>query len=106
MVATHVRERGKPPKKREALSISQAALRRMVSWLIEARVSERIRLEGVDPRREDLILPTAITLLAWMEGCQVSRLRYAEGSLREGLVVQRFLRHHERFTRRIDDMLH
>lgn len=106
LVATHVRERGKLPKKREALTVTPAALRRMVAWLIEARMTDRIRLEGVDPRREDLILPTAITLLAWMEGCGVARLRYAPGSLREGLVIRRFLRHHERPTRAFSEALH
>ena len=83
------------------LSISRRALRRLLEWLATSTASERIQLPGLDPRREDLALTTGTVLLAWMEGCGVRRLRYAPGSLREGLVVDYLIRHHRRASRRL-----
>lgn len=69
-------------------TITRPALRRLAAWLAERTADDRRGLSGVDPRRQDLLLPTAIALLTWMEACGVTRLRYAPGSLREGLVVE------------------
>lgn len=71
------------------LSISRRSLCRLVEWLSTSTARERRRLAGVDPRRQDLLLAAGIILLTWMEACRVERLRYAPGSLREGLIVQR-----------------
>ena len=66
--------------------VSQDALRRLVRWLSASTRAQRRRLPGLEPQREALALPTALTLLVWMEGCGVARIRHAPGSLREGLV--------------------
>ena len=86
MLAASRRTHTRPPQSAPSTSISQPALRQFVEWLSTSTAAERIRLSGLDPRREDLALPTGIALLAWMEGCGVSSLRYAPGSIREGLV--------------------
>ena len=78
------------------LVISQKTLRQFVRWLAASTASERIRLPGLDPRREDLALPTGVALLAFMDGCGVKTLRYAPGSLREGLVIDYLIKHHRR----------
>ena len=104
MMAAYLRTHRRIPKEKHRLSISRRALRRLVEWLSTSTAAERIRLPGVDPRREDLMLPTGTALLAWMEGCGVSRLRFAPGSLREGLVVDHLIRHHQR-VQRIDHPL-
>ena len=83
------------------LFISRRALERLVEWLAASTTEERIQLPGLDPRREDLALPTAVALLAWMEGCGIGRLRYAPGSVREGLVVDYLIKHHRRASRRL-----
>jgi exopolyphosphatase/guanosine-5'-triphosphate,3'-diphosphate pyrophosphatase len=77
-------------------SISQRALRRFVTWLSTSTAAERLRLRGIDPHREELALPTALALLAWMEGCGVSTLLDAPGSLREGLVIEWVRKHRAR----------
>ena len=101
MAAAHMLTRGRKHRaKKTQLSISRSALQRLVDWLATSTANERIQLPGLDPRREDLALPTAVALLAWMEGCGVSRLRYAPGSLREGLVVDHLIRHHQRVRQR------
>jgi len=104
MMAAHLRTHRHPPHGKHRLSISQPALRRLVTWLSTSTATERRQLDGLDPRREDLALPTGIALLAWMEGCRIARLRYAPGSIREGLVIDYLLRHHERIQR-IDNPL-
>ena len=39
-----------------------------------------------------MVLPTAVALLTFMEGCAIRRLRYAPGSLREGLIADALTR--------------
>ncbi|MBI4343151.1 MAG: hypothetical protein HY599_07270 [Candidatus Omnitrophica bacterium] len=104
MAAAHRLTHGSTPNG-TALSISQRTLRQLVRWLAASTAAERIRLPGLDPRREDLALPTGMALLAWMEGCGVTTLRYAPGSLREGLVIDYLLKHHQRHHRWIEASL-
>ena len=102
MAAADLLTRGRAKRaEQRRLSISRRALRRLVEWLAASTAAERIQLPGLDPRREDLALTTGVALLSWMEGCGVSRLRYAPGSLREGLVVDYLIRHHRRASRRL-----
>jgi exopolyphosphatase/guanosine-5'-triphosphate,3'-diphosphate pyrophosphatase len=100
MAAAHLLTYG--PKRaatKARLYISRRALERLVDWLESSTAQERIQLPGLDPRREDLALPTGIALLTWMRGCRVTRLDYATGSLREGLVVDYLIRHHLKVRR-------
>ena len=78
------------------LSISQRVLRQMVRWLAGSTAEERMQLPGLDPRREDLALPTAVVLLSWMESCGIRSVHFAPGSLREGLVMEYLIQHHQR----------
>jgi exopolyphosphatase/guanosine-5'-triphosphate,3'-diphosphate pyrophosphatase len=101
MMASHLRRYRRLPASKDRLAISQRSLRELVAWLSVSTAAERTHLPGLDPKRQDLALPTAIALLAWMEGCGVSALAYAPGSIREGLAVDYLLRHHQGRTRRI-----
>ncbi len=104
LLAAYVQDHRRLPKKKQGLTISQRSLRRLLDWLAVSTARERIQLPGLDPRREDLALTTGLALLTWMEHCGISRLRYATGSLREGLVIEYLLRHHQRI-RRIENPL-
>jgi exopolyphosphatase/guanosine-5'-triphosphate,3'-diphosphate pyrophosphatase len=84
------------PVRKHQLSITQRALRQMVRWLADSTTEERMQLPGLDPRREDLALPTAIVLLTWMDDCGIRSVRFAPGSLREGLVMDYLIKHHQR----------
>jgi exopolyphosphatase/guanosine-5'-triphosphate,3'-diphosphate pyrophosphatase len=92
IMAAYLRTHRRPPRETSRLSMTQSALRRLVQWLAESTAKERVELPGLDPRREDLALPTGMALLAWMEGCGVARLYAAPGSLREGLVMDYLMR--------------
>ena len=106
MLAAYLQtHRHNPKHKQHRLTMSQQALRRLVAWLSASTAKERIQLSGLDPRREDLALPTGIVLLTWMEECGVKRLRYASGSLREGLVIDYLIRHHQRMAGRMEHPL-
>lgn len=96
MTAAYLRRHTSARKKPEQLVMTRVELARLVNWLKDSTSEDRIALDGLDPRREDLALPTAVALLAWMELCGVARIHYAPGSLREGLVMDYMLRHHRR----------
>jgi exopolyphosphatase/guanosine-5'-triphosphate,3'-diphosphate pyrophosphatase len=91
---THKRMRAKQP-----LAIRRHSLEEMIKWLSDSTSEERIQMPGLDPRRQDLALPTAVALHGWMEACGVNVLHYAPGSLREGLVIDYLIKHHERRQR-------
>lgn len=88
MAAAHVRAHGRPPQWGTPMTVTRRSLQRVISWLFTSTARERRALAGVDPKREGLLLPTALTLQAWMAGCGISTVRYATGSLREGLIAQ------------------
>ena len=94
MIAAYVRRHGRPPSNKHGLTVSRRDLARLVTWLEDSSAADRVRLDGLDPRREDLALATGVTLVEWMAGCGISRLTFAPGSLREGLVVDYLIRHH------------
>jgi exopolyphosphatase/guanosine-5'-triphosphate,3'-diphosphate pyrophosphatase len=88
----------------DRLTISRAALARLVERVAASTAHERMQIPGLDPRREDFALAAAIVLLTWMDTCRIQRLHFAQGSLREGLVVDYVLRHFARQAKlQIDD---
>jgi exopolyphosphatase/guanosine-5'-triphosphate,3'-diphosphate pyrophosphatase len=97
--AAYTRARGHRPADRRRLAVRRRDLVRLAAWLTRSKAAARRRLPGIDPRREDLLLPTALALVTWMEACGVGTLRFAEGSLREGLVIDHLRRHYLRIAR-------
>ncbi len=89
-----------PPKTRPS-SISLPSLSRFIQWLLTSTAAQRRRLPGLDPQRQDLALPTAMTLLVWMTGCGIQTIRSAPGSLREGLVRESMRRSTRQSRRRL-----
>ena len=100
MLAAHLQRHRRPPEERRQLWITRRALAELVEWLGRSTAEERIELNGLDPRREDLALATGIVLLTWMKQCRIARLGCVDGSLREGLVIDYLLRHEAGLTRR------
>ena len=88
--------------KNHPLQVRQGQLQHLLERLECSSADVRIQLPGVDPRREDLMLPTGIALLEWMQGCRIRTLRYAPGSLREGLVMDYLIRHRQRRVLQFD----
>ena len=76
-----------PPAADRTRWLTPASLRRVIQAAATRTAAERRQLPGVDPRREDMIVTTGAVLLAFMAGCGIRRLRFAPGSLREGLLA-------------------
>lgn len=87
-----LRTHARPPTNGQTRWLTPATLRRLVRWLATTTAEERRRTPGIDPRREDMVLPTAVALLTLMESCAILRLRFAPGSLREGLMADALTR--------------
>lgn len=62
-------------------------LQRLTEWLSTSTAAERKRRPGLDARRQEQATSSAFVVLEWMAGCGISTMRFAPGSLREGLVV-------------------
>lgn len=92
MRAAHRRRHRRPPASPHRLTIAQQSLRELTAWLSGSTAAARERLPGLDPGREDQALAATIALLSWMEGCGIATLRYAPGSIREGLVMDARMR--------------
>ncbi len=106
MLAAYLRTHRKASRVKRRLSMSRRALQQLVVWLARSTAAQRLQLEGLDPRREDLALATGVALLGWMEACRITMLRYAPGSLREGLVIDYLIRHRQgRIPQRLADPL-
>ncbi len=95
LLASYWRARRRLPADEARLSIHRRTLAEIVAWLSSSTARERVRMRGLDPRREHLVLPTSLALLTWMDACGVPAIRYAPGSIREGLLR----RYDETFTR-------
>ena len=73
--------------RRRSVSVTPPALRRLILRLSASTAHKRRRLPGIDARRQELLLPTSVALLAWMDAGRGRSLRFAPGSLREGLLM-------------------
>ena len=104
MVATRWMRGGRLPDKKHQLSVTRTALRGFIRQVAGSTAAARRRLPGLDPKRQDLALPTAVALLAWMEGAGVTRLACAPGSLRERLIRDYMMRLHAARARWTPDM--
>jgi len=87
MEAAYLQAHPRVPRHTSRLGISRRALERLVEWLARSRAGERVTLRGLDPRRQDLALPTGLVMARWMALCGIPRLQFAPGSLREGLAA-------------------
>ena len=85
--AAYHRRHGRLPRGDAHVAISRRSVEELVAWLSTSTAPQRRALPGLDPRREDLLLPTGLVLLGWMDCCGLTALERAHGSLREGLVA-------------------
>lgn len=99
MEASHRLRHPQAEDKPVRLTLTQPVLRRWVEWLSQTTARQRMRLKGIDPKRQDVLLPTAVALLSWMERCGVSTVVHRTGSLREGLIVDYLARHYGAVSR-------
>jgi exopolyphosphatase / guanosine-5'-triphosphate,3'-diphosphate pyrophosphatase len=75
------------------LSITRRELLALHEDLLASKASERLRMEGLDTRRVDLITAGSMVLVVAMELFDVEQLTISEWALREGIVLDAVGRH-------------
>src|SRR5579859_5553353 len=83
-VATHLR-RGTG---RQRAIVSQAEMTRIAKRLSRIPVAERRKIEGIGPRRAEIIVAGALVYNELMERCHLRMFRYSPLGLRDGILAQ------------------
>ena len=82
--ASHLRKNG---RKQRAL-VSRAEMTRIAKRLARLPVSERRKIEGIGPRRAEIIVAGAQVYRELIERCHLKGVRYSPLGLRDGLLAQ------------------
>ena len=68
--------------------VSQPEMKRLAKLISRLPLEERRKIEGIGPRRAEIIVAGAIVYGELMERCQVRSFRYSPLGLRDGLLAQ------------------
>ncbi len=69
------------------LRFSRRELKALSTELVGKNSAQRARIEGIDPRRADTILPVVTTLLGIARLFEVTEFEYCDLALREGIII-------------------
>ncbi|HET7441793.1 MAG TPA: Ppx/GppA phosphatase family protein [Terriglobales bacterium] len=83
-VASHL---AKTSQTRQA-AVSRAMMKRIAKRLCRLNIEERRKIEGIGPRRAEIIAAGALVYSELMERCQLRGFRYSALGLRDGLLAQ------------------
>jgi exopolyphosphatase / guanosine-5'-triphosphate,3'-diphosphate pyrophosphatase len=71
-----------------AKTVSRTQMRRIAKLLARLSLEQRRKLQGVGPRRAEIIVPGAAVYAALLERCQLLGFRHSPLGLRDGLLAQ------------------
>src|SRR5580692_6961806 len=83
---------------RQRLVVTRAELTRLAKQLARLPVSQRRQIEGIGPRRAEIIAAGAMVYHGLVEHCHLKGFRYSPLGLRDGLLAQ-MAAEHDRNTR-------
>lgn len=83
-VASHLA----PSFSREQTAVSRAAMKRIAKRICRLSIEERRKIEGIGPRRAEIIAAGALVYAELLERCQLRGFRYSPLGLRDGLLAQ------------------
>ncbi len=83
-----------PPSSLNQLTITRDELEPLYKEILASNASERLRMDGLDARRVDLVVAGAMFLATAMEEFGLESLTISEWALREGIVLDA-VGHHE-----------
>lgn len=83
-VATHLRRGGN----RQRTIVSRTEMTRINKRLARLPVAERRKIEGIGPRRAEIIVAGAMVYHELMERCHLKAFRYSPLGLRDGILAQ------------------
>jgi exopolyphosphatase/guanosine-5'-triphosphate,3'-diphosphate pyrophosphatase len=92
--ASHLRKSAS----RQRLVVSRAEMSRLAKQLARIPVEERRQIEGIGPRRAEIIVAGAMVYHELLERCHLKGFRYSSLGLRDGLLAQ-MAAEHDRSTR-------
>lgn len=69
-------------------AVSKAEMRRIAKRIARLPVEERRKLQGIGPRRAEIIVAGAMVYAELLERCQLRGFRYSPLGLRDGLLAQ------------------
>ncbi len=82
--ASHLRKN----VRRERLIVSRAEMARLARRLSRLAVDERRQMEGIGPRRAEIIVAGAFVFSELLERCHLKGFRYSALGLRDGILAQ------------------
>ena len=77
----------KGPPVRSAV-VTQPSIKKIVKLLCRLPVEDRAKLQGIGPRRAEIIVAGAVVYAELMERCHLRAFRYSPLGLRDGLLAQ------------------
>lgn len=92
--ASHLRKNGA----RQGNAVSRAEMARIAKRLARLPIDHRSQIEGIGPRRAEIIVAGAFVYHELLERCHLKGFRYSSLGLRDGLLAQ-MAAEHDRSTR-------
>jgi exopolyphosphatase/guanosine-5'-triphosphate,3'-diphosphate pyrophosphatase len=74
--------------KQRTVPVTQRAMKKIVKQLCRMSVAERAKVNGIGPRRAEIITAGAVVYATLMERCRFKSFRYSPLGLRDGLLAQ------------------
>lgn len=81
--------RGDEPRQENGLTFSRHELEAIIDRLVESAPEDRLAIEGLDPKRVDIILAGAVLLAGIFEAFDISSMTVSGYALREGVLFDR-----------------
>src|ERR1700675_3514542 len=78
----------RPSKKHGTPTVSGAEMKRIAKLISRLPLEERKKIEGIGPRRAEIIVAGAMVYRELVERCQLRSFRYSPLGLRDGLLAQ------------------
>jgi exopolyphosphatase/guanosine-5'-triphosphate,3'-diphosphate pyrophosphatase len=75
-------------KSQRGLSVSHVQMRRIAKMLGRLSLEERKRIEGIGPRRAEIVIAGAAVFAGLVERCKLGGFRFSPLGLRDGLLAQ------------------
>lgn len=91
----HLRQTGRPLPQHNLATVSLKDLRSLETELARSSVKARLTIPGLDPKRVDTLLPTAVILRRLLELSDLSEITLCDKAIREGVIYDFIVRHRE-----------
>lgn len=97
--AARAMEGGEPIAQINGYVLTTRVLAKTLKWLQAMKVSERARLQCIDPGRAEIILHGGMVLLHVLEEAKIDRITMSDYGVREGLIADDIARYAKEISR-------